>query len=155
MLRTTTGQSGLLIPGINLPFQGTGPKILLMSGPSGAGKTMYCRQFLLEGLLKKDRCIFISTDLSKMQFNELFFSDLEDKSIAEGIEFINPYDVNSSTYDNGRAISGKDLADAILLALQESLGVEPQNKMHAASPSQVRDKNIINTNKSIRLVVDS
>ncbi|MFL6485737.1 MAG: ATPase domain-containing protein [Nitrososphaera sp.] len=155
MLRTTTGQSGLLIPGINLPFQGTGPKILLMSGPSGAGKTMYCRQFLLEGLLKKDRCIFISTDLSKMQFNELFFSDLEDKSIAEGIEFINPYDVNSSTYDNGRAISGKDLADAILLALQESLGVEPQNKIHAASPSQVRDKDITNTNRSIRLVVDS
>ncbi|MFL6474747.1 MAG: ATPase domain-containing protein [Nitrososphaera sp.] len=155
MLRTTTGQSGLLIPGINLPFQGTGPKILLMSGPSGAGKTMYCRQFLLEGLLKKDRCIFISTDLSKMQFNELFFSDLEDKSIAEGIEFINPYDVNSSTYDNGRAISGKDLADAILLALQESLGVEPQNKIHAASPSEVRDKDITNTNRSIRLVVDS
>ncbi|MFL6480557.1 MAG: RAD55 family ATPase [Nitrososphaera sp.] len=155
MLRTTTGQSGPLIPGINLPFQGTGPKILLMSGPSGAGKTMYCRQFLLEGLLKKDRCIFISTDLSKIQFNELFFSDLEDKSIVEGIEFINPYDVNSSTYDNGRAISGKDLADAILLALQASLGVESQNKMHAASPSRVRDKDITNTNRSIRLVVDS
>ena len=47
------------------------------------------------------------------------------------------------------------MADAILLALQESLGVEPQNKMHAASPSQVRDKDITNTNRSIRLVIDS
>ncbi|MDQ3887902.1 MAG: hypothetical protein M3251_01375, partial [Thermoproteota archaeon] len=73
-----SGNSSLLIPGIYLPFQSIGSKILLLSGPSGVGKTMYCRQFLLEGLLKGDKCIFISTDLSKMQFNALF-SNVEDK----------------------------------------------------------------------------
>ncbi|MDQ3848905.1 MAG: hypothetical protein M3261_08130, partial [Thermoproteota archaeon] len=146
-----------MIPGINLPFQGIGPKILLLSGPSGAGKTMYCRQFLLEGLLKNERCIFISTDLSKMQFDELFFSDLEDRSIVEGIEFINPSDVNSLPYDNGRAISGKELANSILLALEASLGIGSANEMHTASSSQVREKNIVNTvstDRSTRIVVD-
>jgi KaiC/GvpD/RAD55 family RecA-like ATPase len=61
-----------VIPGIYLPIQRLGPKIFLLSGPPGAGKTMYCRQFLLEGVVKGDKCIFISTDLSRMQFDILF-----------------------------------------------------------------------------------
>ena len=93
-----------------------------------------------------------------MQFDELFFSDLEDRSVVEGIEFINPSDVNSLPNDNGRAISGKELANSILLALEGSLGIGSANEMHTASSSQVREKNIVNTvstDRSTRIVVDS
>ncbi|MDQ3851798.1 MAG: hypothetical protein M3299_03070 [Thermoproteota archaeon] len=147
--------SGLLIPGIYLPFQGVGSKILLLSGPSGVGKTMYCRQFLLEGLLKGDKCIFISTDLSKMQFKALF-SNVEDKSILDRMEFVNPCDDMSLPYNDDRAISGKSLANAILSALKHSLGIGSTSEMQAASSNQNREEEDFGgTDKPIRLVIDS
>jgi KaiC/GvpD/RAD55 family RecA-like ATPase len=147
--------SGLLIPGIYLPFQSVGSKILLLSGPSGVGKTMYCRQFLLEGLLKGDKCIFISTDLSKMQFKALF-SNVEDKSILDRMEFVNPCDDMSLPYNDERAVSGKRLANAILSALKHNLGIESTSEMQAASSNQKREEEDFGgTDKPIRLVIDS
>jgi KaiC/GvpD/RAD55 family RecA-like ATPase len=150
--------SSLLIPGIYLPFQSNGPKILLLSGPSGVGKTMYCRQFLLDGLLKGEKCIFISTDLSKMQF-EALFSNVEDKNILDRLKFINPCDDDiSSPYDNKRSISGKELANAILSALKRSLEIWSTSETLMTSSNQERNNNnntIGGTGKSIRLVVDS
>ncbi len=116
----------------------------------------------MEGLLKMDRCIFISTDLSKIQFNELFFSDVENNNILEGIEFINPYDTTLLPSDNDETISGKDLANAILLALGGTLGINAPNEMHTPAASQTRDRDSIDTSSSssgggrwVRLVVDS
>src|SRR5918992_4022547 len=107
-----------MIPGIYLPIQRLGPKILLLLGPPGAGKTMYCRQFLLEGLVKGDKCIFISTDLSRIQFNTLFYNP-ESSHVPGKIEFINPLGDELAV-----AISGKKLTTAILSALESSLGIK-------------------------------
>jgi KaiC/GvpD/RAD55 family RecA-like ATPase/class 3 adenylate cyclase len=137
-----------LIPGIYLPFQGIGPKVLLLSGPSGAGKTMYCRQFLLEGLLKGDKCIFVSTDLSKRQFN-LLFSNVETGNILDRMDFINPCDDISLPYNKERAISGKRLANAILSALERSL------EIRGTSEKNSNNNNVGSTSKPVRLVIDS
>lgn len=99
--------NNLSIPGIFLPVQNVGTKLLLLSGPSGVGKTLYCRQFMLEGAIKGDKCIFISTDLSKMQFDALF-SNVENRSnILDHIEFINQYDNGFPSNSNNEALSGK------------------------------------------------
>jgi KaiC/GvpD/RAD55 family RecA-like ATPase len=146
-----------LIPGIYLPFQSIGPKILLLSGPSGVGKTMYCRQFLLEGLHKGDKCIFISTDLSKMQFDALF-SNIETRNILDHMEFINPCDDMSSQYNSEIAVSGKRLANAILSALEASLEIKSTSESKAASSNPKRNNNNNNvgsTGKAVRLVIDS
>jgi KaiC/GvpD/RAD55 family RecA-like ATPase len=145
-----------MIPGIYLPIQSIGPKILLLSGPLGAGKTMYCRQFLLEGLLKGDKCIFISTDLSKMQFNALF-SNVENENISDRMEFINPCDDMSLPYNNERAISGKALANAILSSLERSLEIRSTSKTPSASSSQKQDDDgdVDGTSRLVRLVIDS
>jgi KaiC/GvpD/RAD55 family RecA-like ATPase/class 3 adenylate cyclase len=147
-----------LIPGIYLPFQSVGPKILLLSGPSGSGKTMYCRQFLLEGLLKGDKCIFISTDLSKRQFN-LLFSNVEAESILDRMEFINPCDDISLPYNKEKAISGKRLANAILSALERSLGIRETGDKRAPYSNQKKKKKNNNgvgsISKPVRLVIDS
>jgi KaiC/GvpD/RAD55 family RecA-like ATPase len=137
-----------LISGIYLPFQGIGPKVLLLSGPSGAGKTMYCRQFLLEGLLKGDKCIFVSTDLSKRQFN-LLFSNVENGNILDRMDFINPCDDISLPYNKERAISGKRLANAILSALERSL------EIRGTSEKNSNNNNVGSTSKPVRLVIDS
>lgn len=148
--------SSLLIPGIYLPFQSIGSKILLLSGPSGVGKTMYCRQFLLEGLLKGDKCIFISTDLSKMQFNALF-SNVDNKNILDRMEFINPCDDMSLPDNDERAVSGKGLANVILSALKRSLEIRSTSETQTASSNHKReDEDVVGgTDKPIRLVIDS
>jgi archaellum biogenesis ATPase FlaH len=136
-----------LIPGIYLPFRSTGPKVLLLSGPSGVGKTLYCRQFLLEGLLKGDKCIFISTDLSRRQFN-LLFSNVETGNILDRMDFINPCDDISLPYNKERAISGKRLANAILSALERSL------EIRGTSEKNSNNNNVGSTSKPVRLVID-
>src|SRR5688572_32933470 len=118
---------------------------------------MYCRQFLLEGLLKGDKCIFVSTDLSKMQFNALF-SDVENRNISDRMEFINPCDDMSLPYNNERAISGKALANAILSSLERSLQIMSTSKTStaAASSNQKQDDDDFGrTSRPVRLVIDS
>ncbi|HKH85477.1 MAG TPA: ATPase domain-containing protein [Nitrososphaera sp.] len=149
-------RSSLLIPGIYLPFQTMGPKILLLSGPSGVGKTMYCRQFLLDGLLKGEKCMFISTDLSRMQFDALF-SNVENKNILDRLEFINPCNDMSLPINDERAVSGKGLANAILSALKRSLEIRSTSETRKASSDQKREHEdvVAGTDKPIRLVIDS
>jgi KaiC/GvpD/RAD55 family RecA-like ATPase len=144
------------MPGIYLPFQSIGSKILLLSGPSGVGKTMYCRQFLLEGLLRGDKCIFMSTDLSKMQFNALF-SNVENKNILDYMEFINPCEDVSLSHNNETEISGKRLATTMLSAIERSLEIRPTGEMEgAASSKQKREDDVVgSTSKLVRLVIDS
>lgn len=145
-----------MIPGIYLPFQTMGPKILLLSGPSGVGKTMYCRQFLLDGLLKGEKCMFISTDLSRMQFDALF-SNVENKNILDRLEYINPCDDMSLPINDERAVSGKGLANAILSALKRSLEIKSTSETQKASSDQKREHEdvVAGTDKPIRLVIDS
>jgi KaiC/GvpD/RAD55 family RecA-like ATPase len=132
-----------------------GPKILLLSGPSGVGKTMYCRQFLLDGLLKGEKCMFISTDLSRMQFDALF-SKVENKNILDRLKFINPCDDMSLPINDERAaVSGKGLANAILSALKRSLEIRSTGETRATSSNQKSNNNVDGTGKPIRLVVDS
>src|SRR5918995_4087075 len=118
---------------------------------------MYCRQFLLEGLLKGDKCIFVSTDLSKMQFNALFSDVEKNGNISDRMEFINPCDDISLPYNNERAISGKALANAILSSLQRSLEVRSTSKtsMAASSNQKQDDDDFGSTSRPVRLVIDS
>jgi KaiC/GvpD/RAD55 family RecA-like ATPase/acyl carrier protein len=147
--------NNLLIPGIFLPVQNIGTKLLLLSGPSGVGKTMYCRQFMLEGVVRGDKCIFISTDLNKIQFDALF-SNVENRhNILDHIEFINRYDKGSAPNSNKGALSGKRLATAILSALRDSLlnGQVTESKIpRSGQKGNVESKT---SNKPIRLVMDS
>ena len=133
-----------------------GPKILLLSGPSGVGKTMYCRQFLLDGLVKGEKCMFISTDLSRMQFDALF-SNVENKNILDHLEYINPCDDMSLPINDERAVSGKGLANAILSALKRSLEIKSTSETQKASSDQKREHEdvVAGTDKPIRLVIDS
>lgn len=133
-----------------------GPKILLLSGPSGVGKTMYCRQFLLDGLVKGEKCMFISTDLSRMQFDALF-SNVENKNILDRLEYINPCDDMSLPINDERAVSGKGLANAILSALKRSLEIKSTSETQKASSDQKREHEdvVAGTDKPIRLVIDS
>ena len=145
-----------LIPGIDLPVQNTNSKILLLYGPSGVGKTLYCRQFLIEGLLKGDRCVFVSTALSKMQFNALF-SNIDGGKFVNLVEFINPYEDPSLSNYNHKAISGKRLVTAILSSLIRSLKPTVRNSRKKVATTSTQSSSIDSntSSKAVRLVIDS
>ncbi len=152
-----------MVPGIYLPIQRPGSKILLLLGSPGVGKTMYCRQFLLEGVVEGEKCIFISTDLSRMQFNALFSNAESTDILNNNIEFINPYDDVLMPNNSGISISGKRLATAILTALEDSLGIKliAERKIISSSDQNMDNHNYNNIGdgtsptKTVRLVLDS
>ncbi|HET7146948.1 MAG TPA: ATPase domain-containing protein [Candidatus Nitrosopolaris sp.] len=117
------------IPGISaLIEKGSIPEsLLLLTGPIGAGKTMYCRQFLVDGLLDRDYCIYVSSSLTNKQFRTQF-SNIENLNLIQNSKFINPYLHNGpldkpgyssfsrdSSYvaDNKDAISGLEKSEKI------------------------------------------
>ena len=40
------------------------PETLLLLGPAGIGKTVFCKQFVYNGLIRREPCIYVSTDES-------------------------------------------------------------------------------------------
>lgn len=80
------------IPGIShlVGKENISDSILLLTGSSGAGKSIYCRQFILDGISQNEHCIYLSSSLTIDQYKDLL-SDLGEKVIQKYSTFINPY----------------------------------------------------------------
>lgn len=112
------------IPGI---FELTGknsipPSLFLLVGLAGTGKTMYCRQFFIEGMLHSDYCIYVSPSMTEKKFRALF-PMLEAARPNKTSKFINPYlrmDTNNiSNNNNNNSSSSTDDLDRLKLTLRE------------------------------------
>ena len=101
------------IPGIShLIDKGTIPEsLLLLTGPIGAGKSVYCRQFLADGLLDRDFCIYISSTLTNKQFRTQF-SNIENLNLIQNSKFINPYLYSSPVVDQRHRSFSSDSSSA-------------------------------------------
>ena len=172
------------IPGVSpLTDKGTIPEsLLLLTGPIGAGKTMYCRQFLADGLLDRDYCIYVSSSLTNKQFRTQF-SNIENLNLIQNSKFINPYLHNgtvgnqgyssfsrdsSSDSDNKTSVSGLEKSEStnkLSLTLAEiEATINQINRLAADDPDHNSsigkniDRDIVSSstgNRSIRVVVDS
>jgi KaiC/GvpD/RAD55 family RecA-like ATPase len=80
------------IPGMSvLTGKSTIPeRLLLLTGPIGAGKTIYCKEFFEDGIFDRDYCIYISSSLTNKQFRDQF-SNIENINLIQNSKFINPY----------------------------------------------------------------
>lgn len=86
----TIGSKCPQIPGISEFVDKPIPTgLLLLIGPAGAGKSMYCRQFLADGLLNGDHCLLVSSNMTEKQCSDLF-SKIDPK-LAKNLKFVNPY----------------------------------------------------------------
>src|SRR5919199_1229924 len=77
--------------------------LILVTGPSGSGKSVYCRQFFTNSLLEGSYCIYISSSLINKQFRNQF-SRIEKLDLDQNCLFINPYLYNTPI-DNRRTIT--------------------------------------------------
>ena len=170
------------IPGISdLLDKGVIPdSLLLLIGPAGAGKSMYCRQFFSDGLFDGDYCIYISSSLTNKQFIS-HFSNIEKINLIQNSKFINPYLYRSSldSQSVGRGIEVensnkllsltlKDIQDSItkvtkyvnsddenIISRISSVGnsLNRSNAIYSPNASNSSDNN--NNSRAIRVVVDS
>src|SRR5215212_7077822 len=79
------GQSNLITKETKIP-----DSLLLLCGPAGAGKSMYCKQFFVDCLMNGDYCIYISSSLTDRQYRSLF-ADVDESKLLQGSHFLNPY----------------------------------------------------------------
>ena len=115
------------IPGISeLLERGTLPEsLILITGPSGAGKTVYCRQFLADGLSERFYCIYISSNLTYRQFRTQFskIHNLEQDS-----RFLNPYLLTTPSV-NEQQYSSDSVSNSTINTTQNNpTGTQIENK---------------------------
>jgi KaiC/GvpD/RAD55 family RecA-like ATPase len=158
------------IPGISfLTEKKTIPeRLLLLTGPIGAGKTMYCKQFFEDGILDGDYCIYISSSLTNKQFRTQF-SNIENLNLIQNSKFINPYlcnialgkqradssisplvsdNKNSSAVGMTKGINGLSLTLAEIDATLTQIDRLANDSEYNTNPSST-------ANRGIRVVVDS
>ncbi len=171
------------IPGI---FELTGkssipPSLFLLVGLAGTGKTMYCRQFFIDGIHHTDYCIYISPSLNEKKFRSLF-PMLDVAALEKNSKFINPYMQMTSNNSNKNNNSDSDELDKLNLTLSEIREILVRQKMETdqnsyhdhqqslendenknnsstfsnmSSPSSSSSSSSSSKSKSIRIVVDS
>ena len=80
------------LPGISdlIDKENIPESLLLLTGPVGAGKSLYCRQFFADGLLEGDYCIYVSSSLTNKQFRTQL-PRIEKLTLIQNSKFINPF----------------------------------------------------------------
>ena len=122
------------IPGLHqITNKDTIPEsIFILNGNPGVGKSVYCRNFYLDGLLNGDYCIYIDCLLDFKNFKNLF-SEIEEEILNQNSLFINPYKLEV------------EVSKKLNMVLHQVTTAIESNK----------DKFYKNKFKSIRVVVDS
>ena len=72
--------------------------IILLMSPPGGGKTLYCRQMILESLEDGASCIYINSSMTRKEYQNLFKSISEEK--IKKLRFLNPYLVTTGTKES-------------------------------------------------------
>jgi KaiC/GvpD/RAD55 family RecA-like ATPase/class 3 adenylate cyclase len=157
------------IPGI---FDLTGknnipPSLFLLVGSAGTGKSMYCRQFIMDGILRSDFCIYISPSMTEKKFRSLF-PKLEAVALNRSSKFINPYsriDTRNIAKNSNDTADDQDKLKLTLAEIHEILVIQKrENDQHNNSSihghlenSKIKDLSSSLSSKgiSIRVVVDS
>jgi KaiC/GvpD/RAD55 family RecA-like ATPase len=154
------------IPGI---FDLTGknsipPSLFLLVGLAGTGKSMYCRQFFIDGVLHSDYCIYISPSMTEKKFRSLF-PKLEAVALDGTSKFINPYmrmgTSNITKNDNSTAADDLDKLKLTLSEIHEILVIQKRENEgrdsthHHLENDENKGTSSSSKIKSIRVVVDS
>ena len=159
------------IPGI---FDLTGknnipPSLFLLVGSAGTGKSMYCKQFIMDGILRSDYCIYISPSMTEKKFRSLF-PKLEAVVLNRSSKFINPYlriDTRNIAKNSNDTADDLDKLKLTLAEIHEILvNQKRENDQYNSSSSihghlensKIKDLSSSSSSSkgiSIRVVVDS
>src|ERR687896_1224628 len=162
------------IPGI---FELTGkggipPSLLLLVGLAATGKSMYCKQFFIDGILRGDLCIYISPGMTEKKFRSLF-PTVESETLDMTSKFVNQYMLRDAKNNKGNNTDDSDKLKLTLSQLHEILVAQKReneqdsnNSTNSLENDDHKESSPISykvpsssspngKNKAIRVVVDS
>src|SRR5918992_484696 len=150
------GQSNLITKETEIP-----DSLLLLCGPAGAGKSMYCKQFFVDCLMNGDYCIYISSSLTDRQYRSLF-ADVDESKLLQGSHFLNPYlqkalaghstasSLSTSVSENKLSLTLEIIHDLIKKVRNGGVDEDYEKKQN-----KINEHSLDNNTKKICLVVDS
>src|SRR5688500_17585853 len=94
--------------------------IILLMSPPGGGKTLYCRQMILESLEEGAFCIYINSSMTRKEYQNLFKSVTEER--IKKLKLLNPYlvAIGNKESDTSTGISDPKLS-ATLQEIQNTI----------------------------------
>src|SRR5919109_2141945 len=138
--------------------------LLLICGPAGAGKSMYCKQFFVDCLMNGCYCIYISSSLTDRQYRSLF-ADIDESKLLQGSHFLNPYlqktltghssSLSTSVSENKLSLTLEMIDDLIKKVRSGKEEEEEEKYDYEKKQNKVIGHSLDNTKKKICPVVDS
>ena len=135
--------------------------LLLLCGPAGAGKTMYCKQFFVDCLMSGYYCIYISSSLTDRQYRTLF-ADIDESKLLQGSHFINPYLQKTLTGHSSSTSVSENKLSLTLEIIHELINKvrngkedDDDDNYEKRQNNKVIEQSVDNNTKKICLVVDS
>jgi len=167
----TTDKSAELFPGASKLVEGPVPSSsLLLLGPPGIGKTVFCKQFLGYGLSIGEPCVFIATDESPDDVKQSMkaFGFGEEKQEESGMFHVvdsyssNPSDTNKSVkfFGFGGERQQKNRIFRIVDCYSWKLGVPSSGEYVVNNPADLAALSLaidkaLHGLRNVRLVLDS
>ena len=110
------------IPGISSFIDKDIPNgLILLYGPIGSGKSVYCRQFFLDGIAAGDYCVYVSSNLTENQYQSTF-STVQDSDLSKSAKFINPLRFSASKFEDKLAQTLSSIVQTIDVVRKTSNG---------------------------------
>lgn len=141
--RVTTG-----IPGLDELIEGGLPRgsVTLISGGAGTGKTIFCSQFLLQGLEQGEQCLFVTLEeepeeiLGDVKEFGWDFTEYEENGQFK-ISYLNPFSDSGGFSDHIMQYIEDIDADRVVIDSTSVMG------MYDESPGKIRERlyNLIRT----------
>jgi KaiC/GvpD/RAD55 family RecA-like ATPase len=92
--------------------------IILLMSPPGGGKTLFCRQMIIESLQNGSACIYINSSMTRKEYQNLFDTNTDEK--INKLKFLNPYLVSTSNKESDPSASiNEPKLSATLQEIQE------------------------------------
>ena len=110
------------IPGISSFIDKDIPNgLILLYGPIGSGKSVYCRQFFLDGIAAGDYCVYVSSNLTENQYQSMF-STVQDSDLSKSAKFINPLRFSASKLEDKLAQTLSSIVQTVDVVRKTSNG---------------------------------
>ena len=127
--------------------------IILLMSPSGGGKTLYCRQMILESLEDGASCIYINSSMTRKEYQNLFKSVTEEK--IKKLRFLNPYLVTTGTKESDISTGINDpKLSATLQEIQNTID-EWTSSVTNTNTGTNQESTTLSDNKKYAIFIDS
>lgn len=148
----------VIIPGFSSLVRQAGAEkidsgIILLMSPPGGGKTLYCRQMILESLEEGASCIYINSSMTRKEYQNLFKSVTEEK--IKKLKFLNPYLVvtGNKESDTSTGISDPKLS-ATLQEIQNTID-EWTSSVTNTNTGTNQESTTLSDNSKFAIFIDS